>query len=60
MLLADTERSRGPKLGADSRTALQWMKMLNRKAEIQILRDVCGGMDQWLTKRIEQELSRVS
>jgi meiotic recombination protein SPO11 len=60
MLVSDAEAPLGRGLGAESRTALQWMKMLNRKAEIQILEDMPGGMNYWLMERIEEELSKVS
>ena len=60
MLVANVEAPLGRGLGAESRTALQWMKMLNRKAEIQILEDMPGGMDQWLMERIEEELCKAS
>ena len=57
MLTSDIERTLGCGLRSESRTALQWMRMLNRKAEIQTLEDMPGGMEEWLVKRIERELA---
>jgi meiotic recombination protein SPO11 len=47
----------GSSLGSNSRTALQWMRLLNRKAEIQLLEELPGGVVEWLAKRIEQDLA---
>jgi meiotic recombination protein SPO11 len=60
MLISDTERTLGIGLGVECRTALQWIKMLNRKAEIQVLDDKPGGMAEWLVKQIEREVVLVS
>ena len=60
MLTSDTERTLGTGLGVECRTALQWMKMLNKKAEIQVLEDMPGGMAQWLVKQIEREFASLS
>ena len=60
MLMSDTERTLGTGLGVECRTALQWMKMLNKKAEIQVLDDMPRGMAEWLVKQIEREFASVS
>ena len=60
MLVTDVESPLNTGLGAESRSALQWMKMLSRKAEIQILEDMPGGTGHWLKKRIEEEFEKSS
>lgn len=60
MLVADTERPLGTGLGVECRSALQWMRMLNRKTEIQALEYMPGAMEYWLFKRIEREFAAVS
>lgn len=60
MLVADVESPVNTGLGGECRSALQLMKLLNRKAEMQILEDLPGGIGRWLMQRIEQELSRLS
>jgi len=60
MLIADLECALGTGLGIETRSALQWMRMLNRKAEIQILEEMPGGVEEWLKRRIEQELVGLS
>lgn len=56
MLTSDIERTLSGGIGSETRTALQQMRMLNRKAEIQVLEDTPGGMEELLVRRIEQEL----
>jgi meiotic recombination protein SPO11 len=60
MLISDVECSLGTGLAPESRSALQWMRMLNRKAEIQILEDMPGGMRKWVMARIEAQLRELS
>jgi meiotic recombination protein SPO11 len=60
MLMSDTERTLGTGLGVECRAALQWMKMLNRKAEIQVLDDMPGGLAKLLVKQIDREFASLS